>query len=480
MYFENGKAVSNPESFISPMPKSVQLTTNINTLTIKADFKIAYVWIYNEKGIDVFDLINNEFYFANLPYGRYHILLGNSPSIHSHSLFIRDSVSVKSNTTVTFFKKEATYITEYKFVREDSNPLRINSIFFTMLNNILGTGLKVAHQNIDSTSFLFRYNKIPSYLDCEWSVKGKQLANEGNLYLLNNDFFDYKKDTLITNDPRNLAYADFKYHLPDSINKKYETQLFTYTPMSHQLGPYDQYYSYPFEQRIYQDTSANINLRSSIFWQSLKVKNILYDYLCTSDIRIKENNIQGFYNNERTAPSFNLSDTKIVHIGLTPTYWFGKFFNKTDTIKIRSPYGRWNYLFLSQTNDVMRHYPIDYFIFSEDSLYSNGQFHLWFEPQALHLGFDSTAMTIPIEKGNYEMVIRDNQNEVAAYLGISSVKASFNLNSADKNPPYLSLFQISSDGTLANIIEPASENKIRFKLEDDVEVFSTELFYSTL
>ncbi len=477
---ENGKAVSDPESFISQIPKPVQLTGQINSLTITADFPIAYVWIYNDQGIDIFDFVNDELYVANIPAGMYHILMGYAPSEHTHSFFIRDSISISSDTTLAFLKKEVIHTTEFKFVRENSDALRINTISFSMFNNLLGTGFGIRCSNIDSTSFLFKYNKISSYLDCEWAVKGKQLANAGNLYLLNGQLIGLEKDTLITNAPINLVYADFIYHLPDSINKKYEIQLFTFNPSSHQDGPFDCYYSYPFVQRVFQDTSANISLRSSIFWQGIYVVNILYNYLCTPEIRIKEDYIQGYYYSERSALPFKLSETKTVQIGLTPTYWFGRFVNEADTIKIRSPYGRWNYLFLSQTNDILRHYPIDYSIFSEDSLYSNGQFHLWFEPQALRLGFDSTGLTIPVSQGKYEMTITDKQNEVALYPGISQVKAVFNLNSVDKNPPYLSLFQISSDGVLANVLGPSSENKILFRLEDDNEVFAVELFYTTL
>ncbi len=480
VYIENGKAIRDSDNFLNNLTKTIQIKGQIYSLKIEADFSISYIWIYNEQGIDIFDFVNDELYVANIPAGMYHILMGYAPSEHSHTFFMRDSILINSDTTIVFSKNESMYTTEYNFVQENSNTLRINSIFFYMFNNILGTALNIKHQNIDSTSFLIKYNKISSYLDCEWAVKGKQLANAGNLYLLNGQLIGLEKDTLITNAPINLVYADFIYHLPDSINKKYEIQLFTFNPSSHQDGPFDCYYSYPFVQRVFQDTSANISLRSSIFWQSLKALNILYDFLCTSEIRIKEDYIQGYYYSERSAPPFRLSETKTVQIGLTPTYWFGKFINTADTIKIRSPYGRWNYLFLSQTNDVLRHYPIDYSIYSEDSLYSNGQFHLWFEPYALRLGFDSTGLTIPVSQGKYKMTITDKQNEVASYPGISQVKAAFNLNSVDKNSPYLSLFQISSDGVLANVLEPGSENKIFFRLEDDNEVFTVELFYTTL
>lgn len=477
---ENGNAVSNYESFKNHIPKAVRFSGQINSLIITADFPIAYVWIYNEHGIDIFNFINDANYVTNIPEGMYHILLGYAPSEHSHSFFIRDSILINSDSILVFSKYESMYTTEYNFVRENSNALRINSFFFMITNEILGTGLNIDHQNIDSTSFIFKYNKISSYLNCEWAVKGKQLANSGNLYLLNDQLIDIKQDTLITNDPTNLVYADFIYHLPDSINKNYETQLFTFIPMSHQKGLYDPYYSYPFEQRIFQDTSTTMNLRSSIFWQGIYVKNILYDYLCTSEIRIKEDYVQGYHYVDRSAPPFRLSETRTVEIGLMPTYWFGKFENESDTIKIRSPYGRWNYLFLSQTNDVLRHYPIDYSIFSEDSLSLNGQFHLWFEPQALRLGFGSNGLTIPVKQNKYEMIITDNQNEVATCPGFSQVKASIDLNNTDKNPPYLSLFQISSNSVLANILDPVSDNKILFRLEDDREVSNVELFYSTL
>jgi hypothetical protein len=477
---ENGKAIINPESYIKQNPKPTRLSGDIYSLNITADFLISYLWIFNQNGIDIFNQINSDFCTVQIPRGFYNIILGNTSSEHSHTFLSRDSIQIYSDSTLVFSKNEATFSIEYKFQLENLSELRINTISFLMFNNMLDSGLHIRQPNIDSTSFLFNYNNLPRYFDCEWAVKGKQLANQGNLYLLNGQMFNSDQDTLITNDPINFNFADFYYHLPDSINKYYQIQLFTFNPSSHQMGPFDKNYKYPFTQRIYQDTSTDLFLRSSIFWQTVSPVNILYGHICTPEIRIKKDDVQGFYYIGRNAPSFSLSETRKVQIGLTPTYWFGKFVNEEDTIKIRSPYGRWNYLFLSQTNDILRHYPIEYSIYSEDSLYLNGQFHLWFEPVALRLGFDSTGLTIPVKRNNYEMIITDNQNEVAAYPGISQVKATFSLNTEDKNPPFLSLFQISSDGDLVNILEQHSENIIRFRLEDDNEVLTVELFYTTL
>ncbi len=306
------------------------------------------------------------------------------------------------------------------------------------------------------------------------------MANQGNLYLLNNEFKDFGKDTVIINDPGNFAYADFNYHLPDSVEQNYQIELFTFMPDFHFLGIYDPYYNYPVQQRVYQDTSAYLELNSSIFWQGLNVFNILHNFINTAEIRIGQNKVNGFFYGERQAPSFVISENKNVQIGLTPAYWFGKFVNENDTVKIRSPYGKWEYLFLSQANDVLRHYPIDYRLYRNNILIQDGQFNLLFGPVALRLGFDINDLTIPISPDSYKLVITDNQDEVAGLAGISRVTAEFDLTLSDKNPPNIILFQILSEGVLSNVLDSAKTNIVRFILEDNQQVGSVSLHYSTL
>jgi hypothetical protein len=447
-------------------------------LTISADFAINYVWIYNSKGVDIFEGVNDYNYQTYLEVGIYHVMLGYSPSKDSHTLFVRDGILVTSDVIEFFSSEDSLYTTEFKLLREDESPLIINTMSLRFFNNILGTGLHLRASNINTTSYFFKYNHIPSYFNSEWAVKGKQLANEDNLYLLNGQLSESLSDTIIRNNPFDFAYADFTYHLPDSINQADEVYIHTYNPSSHRMGKFDPKYQYPFKQRIYQDTSSSIELLSSVFWQGIFSYYIEGARFYTPEIRIQSGYVLGYHYEGRNYTSFLLSETNEVHLGLTPTYWFGMFANDEDTIKIRSPYGRFHFLFLSQTNDLFNHNPIKYNIYSADSLYSQGEFKWWFE-NGYRLGFNLDDLTISVSKGKYKMVIADDQIEVAKRKGTSQVTASFDLGLADKNPPHLSNFQIKTGNMIANMLDPNKDNTFHFRLEDDVKLDNIEVYYSS-
>ena len=454
-------------------------------LEIHADFEMAYFWIYNDKGFDFFEVINDSDFFTSLPEGIYSMFIGYSPSSHRHLILIKEDIDISKPVTIAFAKENATISNEYQFERENDKPLHINTIQFFLWNGLIDIQLNLTIWGIDSASYKLHYNKIPDYLTdkSEYSVKGKQASNDGNLYLLNNIFTSSERDTLITNNPVNFASADFNYNLPDSINEVSEKNILTFIPDFHGRSSEDPVYTSPIQQRIFQDTSAQLSLKSSRFWQALQVNGPNYDpyhYIDTPEIRFKNSKIYGYHFRDPDAPPFILSDNNVAHIGLGPTYWFGRFFNQADTVKIRSSYGMWEYLFLSQSNDVLRHYPIDYSIFQDDNLLIEGVFNLFFGPVALRLGFNPVELTIPLVTGNYHMVIGDNQNEIAGYVGISRVMSDFDLTKPDKNPPFLSVFQILSDNELANILDPHHYNEIRFILDDDGIVDDVEAFISSI
>ncbi len=492
--FEEGvfcKEVSEPYKQISTLPKkqrrnSLPFRTEASyLLTVSANFEMAYIWIYDGEGFDYFEVINDSTFSISLPEGMYSVFTGYSPSSHRHLILIEENIGISKPVTITFAKENASISNEYQFEKENGEPLHINTIQFFLWNSLIETQLNLTIWGIDSTSYILHYNKISDYFigQSEYSVKGKQGANDGNLYLLNNIFAGSQQDTLITNNPANFAYADFYYHLPDSIDKNDPKNILTFIPDFHGWSPEDPVYTFPIQQRIYQDTSAQFNLKSSKFWQALQINGPNYDpyhFIDTPEIRLGNSKVYGYHFRDPDTPPFILSDSIVVHIGLGPTYWFGRFFNVTDTIKIRSSYGMWVYLFLSQSNDVLRHYPIDYSIYQNDHLLMEGVFNLLFGPVALRLGFNPEELTIPLGSGNYQMIIIDDQNEVGGYVGISQVTAIFDLTKLDKNPPYLSVFQILSDNELANVLDPLHYNRVRFILEDEGFIDTIKVFYLSI
>ena len=493
--FDNGKAYldNNPLWYYSDKKNSSNkedetlLMDNLYSLNLSANFNMLYVWIYNEAGVDTFFFVDSNYFSANLPQGIYSVFTGYFHSSHGHTILVNDSILLNTSTNLKLLKEDAIYTANYQFTRENGEAMRINSMGVYFFNGLINDkSFRLTITGIDSVACLIKFNKIPDYFYGEWAIKGKQARNGGNLYLLNNELPVEEKDTVVTNDPVHFAHADFYYHVPDSIEThQRDIQITTHMPEFHYWGPGDPIYRAPVQMRVFQDTTADFSLMTSIFFQTLYSWPGSGDgitYITTPEIRIKSAYVEGYFYRDRHATSFVISENvEKVHWGLTPTYWFGKFFNQSDTIKIGSPYGYWDQLFLAQGNDVLAHYPIDYVLFNNGIRVRDGQFiplTYWY-PHML-FGFHPDSLNIPVTTGEYEIIITDDQCEVASYPGVSQVKAGFDLAQSDKDPPNIVLFQILSNDEIANVLDSSQNNLVRFILEEEEGISQMQLFYAVL
>ncbi len=453
--------------------------SSLQSLTIHADFTIAFGYVYNENDQDTLVIVNDTTFTLLLPEGQYGLISGYFPDNSSAVLFSMDSIFLIHPTEIHLFDSQATHQNQYQFVRETNDPLYVSTLTFYFYSRLRESGLQVANFGVGTGPFILRYQEIPSHFETEWAAKGKQGVNDGNVYLVSGELRNSQNDTLITNDPANLMGADFYYHFPDSVEDRGIVSILTLFPDFNLWGNGDIQYIPPVHLRIYQDISATFSLQSSTFKQVADASNLAYcGYIFTQEIRILENKVLGYFYFDRDAISFTLSETiEHTHIGLPPTYWFGKFFNTDDSIRIGSPYGRWKQLFLSQSNDILRHYDVDYKIFHNGELIKQGNFPPYSSCPIMFLGFNPDSLKIPIPTGSYTMQITDNHYQLAGAPGMSRVIAGFNLTKADKNPPNLISFQILANNELANVLTATSANKIRFIAEEETELSSIELYY---
>jgi hypothetical protein len=61
-------------------PTSTQAPAPVPNLTLTANFKIAYAWIYNELGYDLFEVIDDDYYSIAIPDGKEYVRAGYAPS----------------------------------------------------------------------------------------------------------------------------------------------------------------------------------------------------------------------------------------------------------------------------------------------------------------------------------------------------------------------------------------------------------------
>ena len=486
---EDGKKYINKSLFSPTQPyenSTLRIpTSSINrnsfTLIVRANFIMDYVWLYNkaESEGDTLVIVEDSSLTITRPEGIYLLFAGKFDTTFQHTLITKDSIELYLPIEVQLFREDAKSSIQFELFKETSTALFKSVITFYFYSRLNKPGLSISNFGSGTVPFILNYNEIPPYFDQEWAVKGKQLHNGGNLYLVSGELMTTQTDTTIMNDPSNLMYADFHYHYPDSMNFGHYFQLSTLFPDFHLAGSGDPIYTHPVQVRIYQDTTSILTLRSSTFIQFLNSNSV--SYISTQEILISYGRVRGYFLSDRGAPSYTISEQgKNTHLGLLPVYWFGKFINKSDTIKIRSPHGRFDHLFLSQTNDALLHYDVDYQIFRNGILVKTGHFPYAAGGPIMFLGFNRDSLTIPISPGFYEMIITDNQYELLGQPGISQVHAVFDLNQIDKNPPNIILFQIQSNDELANILNPENNNRIRFVLEDDENLNRIQLLYSIM
>lgn len=256
-------------------------------------------------------------------------------------------------------------------------------------------------------------------------------------------------------------------------------QLFTLIPDFHTYDRlYDPLYNFPMTQRIYQDTVINKSRKSSKFWQGVIVET--ENIFLTTEIRISKDKVFGFHFRDSLAPPFVLSETKQVQLGVMPTFWYGKFFNKTDSIKIRSPYGMWHFPFLSLSNDILYHKGFIIHLFSNNEWYDSKPVSLLYGNPGLRLGFKPEDLTLYVIPDRYRLEIEDDQNEIVSLKAKTTLMAEFDLRNNDKNPPNILSYQILSGNILSNSLHGDSSNTIRFIARDDNKIKDVNVYYKNL
>ncbi len=451
-------------------------------LTVKADFRLDYVWIFNSDSLNLFYLPDTSFFQINVPGGIINILTGQNITNHQNLIFLKDSVVVDSSITLHLYKNEADKNLFFEFLKEDYSPIHINALALKILyNEVYNQGLAIVNASIDTTTFWFKCNESLSIFENEWSIKGKQLDNDGKLYLLNNSIDSIYNNLTITNDPINLTHADFQYRFPDSVEQDSPHVQVGTTNYGYHFYPNDPNYYQPFSFRVLQDTSSDISLNMSKFEQVINATNTYGADIITSEMRISANNVKGYTTVSRYDTPFLISENKTVHIGVTPTYYYGQCQNTENEIRISAPF---NYPiaqqpFLSLTNDVLKHFPYNLKLFHGGNLVEERMLNIrWGHHNHIIFGCEPNDLVFSVMTNAYELIAFDYKCEIAGMDATTTANLKFDLSLPDKNPPNMTAFQILCDNTISNVLDNAKNNIIRFRIEDDHYISNTYLYYS--
>ncbi|MFA4924852.1 MAG: T9SS type A sorting domain-containing protein [Ignavibacteriaceae bacterium] len=445
------------------------------------------IWMMNNHKEDFFGgAAGREYSFYNLQKGTYQIIsLYYDLKIDNRyfiTLFYKE-LELTGNDTLEINYADADKEKVFKLKRIDNSPLLMSTIGFSFYNSSLPGGISYTRLDLNyrlpvlKEEFTLKYNKFPNEpFENEWRVIGKQPINNGDFYILNGDFTNSNTDSTIENYPENYSHANFRYNFPDtSVATTLHVAFF---PGIHSYLD-DPPYGLPLELSVYQDTSANIELSYSKFFNQIDLKGDGGEDLASIKMRLAKDKVYGFTSKESKHEPIILSETENVTFGLTPTYWFGKYENTNNEIQIRSSWGSSNtiQLFLSQTNDALPQYPNEIKIMAEDSLVVDKEIISVVYRDYPSLGYDPDSLKFPVNPGKYQVTVINDKSEVAKRAASTISIADFDLREPDKNPPYMKLFQILAAKNLTDRLSSGETNTIRFIMEDDSRLNQVQLFY---
>ncbi len=458
-----------------------KLQTNVTdqgvNLTVTADFLMQFLLLLDENDNEFLDYSSNTEFNVSVRKGKYILMtVYYDEQIPEENTFFYKEFTVNKDTSIILYLDEANKVKEFKLLRIDGSNLVINQISF-LFSNKNNYGIRLENVELNSTFFVLLYNSLPTInFSREWRIKGKQLFNNGDLYLLNGELNAIDDYEVIINDPSDYAHAYFNYNFPE--NADIISPQIGFFPGGHFFFD-DPEYTIPIRISIYQDISSREELKWSKFYQIVSLSGQRRDNdLVTVQTRLDHKNVKGYLSNNYQNIKFLLSNKNEVNFGMTPLYWFGKFNNNLRKIEISNTWGAHNatQLFLTQTNDVIPHETLLKIKNYRDSLILTKKIEI--NKVRLELGYVKDSVQFSVLPDKYTVLVISDTSEVAHKPAKTIAEAKFDLTTEDKNPPYMTLFQILSNNQVTNTLNNNAENIVRFKMEDDDSLNEVKMFYS--
>lgn len=449
-----------------------------------------FIWVTNKNGLVYFNQDNLHEYSFTGEGNSYSIIIEFKVSADSSILYYNE-IEIHSSTTINISKVNSNKTIVYKLKRRDGSNLQIDNCYLLFNHLKSKNGLEIIHMYYPTSinQFVIKYNEFPNNgkIIPEWVILGKQDNNQNDFYWFEGKLENNFNDTLFQNDPTTLEHSNFSYYISENQIPANPTPKVIFLPTPH-FFQNDTEYNYPFELSIYYQADSSNNLLASQFYNNINLGRNNFDDIYTSPLHIKGGKVFGQirYGSDL---EFTISDTTNTVFGLTPTFWFGKFNNKNDTISLTGawgakaqPFGEYNQLFLSQTNDAVPQYPLNLVISDVKSgsividkglklPEYNGKVYI-------DLGYPRDSLDFNVLPGNYNVTVTNSNGFLTGNIPSTvTSKSIFNLESLDKNPPSLNSFQILSTNVISHSLNSNNINKVRFMADDEHEIVQTKLYY---
>ncbi|MCS7093659.1 MAG: S8 family serine peptidase [Candidatus Aenigmarchaeota archaeon] len=314
-----------------------------------------------------------------------------------------------------------------------------NTLYYSNVSNNYSLSNSMYCEKGDKIYFFVNYT-YGVYNDINFVNSINSLKKITHKYYLNKDVDHIVRCILICQ--YNGIYTDFYPYI--SIKTTYEDEIYytpsppdiywntyilgIFTPLSnHNTTEYELAYSSPF---IYVNDT---HLELQAFWDG-KFPRSSKDYVLFA---------------------YNLSKTRTLTHGLNPVFWFGKFENAEDEIRIY-PQKKGPGLFLTQDYSIVSG-PLSIKVYDEVgnliSVYNRKN------------QYDLSILLIT-DPGLYS-VVTETFYKIRGKDYRAEVNATFNTSKEDKDPPFIKTLFLMHDGNLSDFFHPKGENILLIDTDPD-------------
>lgn len=398
---------------------------------------------------------------------------------------VKEGINLLGNRIVYINKSDAVYTVDITKVDENGDIINPDNCYYIRQGfSHKPSGIYILLDGGQNTPCQYYHSPLSTDYAWEWSILFNDYITN-KLYSFNGYSDGLDSDLTFENQPDDLKQVDYQYHVDPGVEEIW-VKHYSAPINGDWLGYYgeDRLSTYTFTQTAYYMPIPYPNFNFGGHMQDVfKRENASRgDHLYRTPIFAVEDDpflgikcIKGYLLTDDSFTPIFQTTSGYLDIGLSTPYWFGEFNNVDECIVIRTPIGYMGWIYLTQTGDVRPQ------IYPDFQLYQNGEKKI-----EGHFSVDFSTghpnQCIPLNDwgaGVYTLTVPYTYYYVKDIQGAALMSATFDTSAGDKNPPYMTHFNILCEGRPTNTVGFGKKASIKFKVYDDNGLSQVSLYYST-
>ena len=374
---------------------------------------------------------------------------------------VKEGINLLGNRIVYINKSDAVYTANITKVDENGGIIEPDTCYYIkQVFSHKPSGIYVLRDIGQITPCQYYHSPLSTDYVWEWSILFNDYITN-KIYSFNGYSDGLNSDLTFENLADDLKEVDYQYHVDPGVDEIC-VKHYSYPINGDWFGFYGEhrltrYLTYPFTQTAYYmpipypDSYLGGHMQDVFKYENGSNVEHLYRtpiFAVEDDPVLGIKCIKGYLLTDDSFTPIFRTTSGYLDIGLSPPYWFGEFNNLDECIAISSPIGYMAWFYLTQTGDLRPQLYLDYQLYQYGKKIPDGTFSLGF-----YLGSGTQCISLyGLGAGVYTLNVPYTNYYVRGRQGAALMSATFDTSAWDKNPPYLTQFNILCEGRPTNTV----------------------------